>query len=233
MSNLNPPWFDSESKQGCRDDIVTAATECLDRVHKIFTLPWKEVQCGKTFRKAWPNAAIVGVERELPIWRDIDYSCGIDVWQCSLGEYVRFPHPLQTHYDICNFDFVGPASRQNTDDVVRFLQNDNLVHPGKRSLLAFTFSSKNRIDTAEEYMQDIREHVMFDRNEIPRIDVNTVSCMVLNKIVQKIEPKHASIVARAYKADEDAYRQQMYFILMQFEKREIGALEILDVVGSQ
>jgi hypothetical protein len=148
---------DAGPKQDCRDDLCAATEAYLGTPKKIFTLPGRKALCVKTFKRHFPEANIVGVER---IRDDFESICdlGINCTLSSVREYVKHQELPTQHFDVAFLDYFSYLSTEIIEDLDMFLKNRNILHKGKPFVLGLTLmkamrgSKEDTLDFMKDYI---------------------------------------------------------------------------------
>ena len=146
-------------KQECREILCELTKNYIGTPKKIFTLPGREILCVKTFRRDFPNANIVAVER---IAEDFEAICEKGV-NCVLGDvrsFVESQTLLTQHIDIAFLDYFSYLNKEIIADLATFLKNRNIVHRGKPLVFGLTLMKAMRGSKEEtlEFMKDYIDH---------------------------------------------------------------------------
>jgi hypothetical protein len=218
---MNATWANSETKQLIRHGITYWADQLLGvrNVKNVFTLPSKDALCANTFRESWPNCSLFGVERVKKIWKEIDRSSGIYVFNCSLRDYIKQNTQLRgDHFDVAFFDFTGAASETNVKVVTDWVSNENVVHRGKKSIVAVTFNGSDRRYGTGRIVKKIGKQVHFDEEEKPFYNSETSANLVMDEIQNAVKRIRVLSLLHCedYQSQEDS--QLMYFFILVVEK---------------
>lgn len=143
----------SESKQQCRDKLV----EYTGQARKVVTLPSRTALCIKTFKKAWPKANYIGIERDKDSWQEI-IDQGIDCYNTDVRQYFHSQTLPSQHTDLIFLDYYSYLNSNILGDLKAVVENNNLTHPGKSFVVGLTLMKAmrgdkvNTIDFMREYI---------------------------------------------------------------------------------
>lgn len=139
-------------KEEIRELICTSAIDNKISVKRICTLPAKEMLCVKTFKKHFPTASITGLEREKKDFKNICENAvpGLVMENMTIGQFAD-KSQLTTHYDIVFLDYFGPLNNARLSEVTKFINNKNILHYKKDSIIALTFMKHSRQGRGEVF----------------------------------------------------------------------------------
>lgn len=143
-------------KQRCRDELINQSKKHNINVKKILTLPGEQALCVKTFKKSYPKANIIGIERDEQIHRVITEEKGIDCLNCDIREYIHSQTIKSQHHDIVFLDYYSYLNLSVVRDLQAFIKNDNICHKGKEFILGITLSRNMRVkkDDSIDFMRE-------------------------------------------------------------------------------
>lgn len=159
-------------KQLCRDLICKHAKDKSITPKKIITLPGENLLCVKTFKKQFPKASILGIERDERAFKII-CSKGVNCVNSDISTYVNSNTLPTAHADIVFLDYYSPLSQSVASDIKTLLNNDNLIHRGKDLILGVTLSKVPR--GVKKYATDFVESYLWnDGTPDLKLDLKTV-----------------------------------------------------------
>lgn len=204
-------------KQAIRDRLCDI-TQCVVGTPKsIFTLPGREGLCVKTFRKRFgQRVSISGVEREPSDW-DLIYNKGINVELSDISNYAKTRVNKCPHFDLVFLDYFGALDQSKLNDIKTFLNNPNIIHKGKSTILGITLSkhvSHGRKDRSEARSNLIKSHTYYGEtantlDSVGQVLSNFIACELPNmETVRMLE-------AIEYRAEEGS--STMYFYCLELK----------------
>ena len=194
-------------KQAIRNMICQAAKKENINPKRIFTLPAKDMLCVKTFQKNFPKANITGVEYDKQVFDIIANKAplGLTIENMSIGQFAKKENPGQ-HFDIAFLDYFSWLNRTTKQEVLDFVSNQNIVHPGKTTLLALTFQKANRQGT--EHTQELIKEVKARYSRDWENNKDNI-CLVIQDALRNYQPK---VIAKQEYTNEGGV--PMYFFLL-------------------
>lgn len=151
----------SDKKQLCRDMLVKLTEQHIGVPKKVITLPSETAMCVKTFKKHWPEANYIGIERDRDSWVKICKQ-GINCYNSDIRQFVHSQIIPGQHCDMFFMDYYSYLNANILGDIKGLLSNRNIIHKGKPMLLGLTLmkamrgDKENTIDFMREYIDNGR-----------------------------------------------------------------------------
>lgn len=205
--------FETENgnKQRCRD-LLCLHAKTLPSVKKIITLPSRECLCIKTFKKSFPKANVIAIERDPEIFQEISDK-GFNCVNSSVREYIHHQTLMTSHADIVFLDYYSYLHEDIMQDIRALLTNNNLVHKGKPSIIGLTLMKSMRGKHVQglDFMRDNiydghRKEIENNIKNVQDAITNFITCEILDLEEFKF------LEAFEYKADNNS--TVMYFFIM-------------------
>jgi hypothetical protein len=237
-SSVERPYdTDSGPKQECRERFVSAIRNHIDTsMPHIFLLPSKLALDANLLRREFPKCSLFGVENDPKTFEMVDTSMGLVLDQCSVHAYVTQKAKVlkPRHFDAAFLDFEGFASFGNVADVCEFVANDQLIWPGRKTVLAATFGKYPRgetgmVETLVRRKSWLNEDQERREKGQPWNTHRDVACMLAGHLNSGINEQSREVPAlrsrlrvlrlledREYKANPDS--TPMYFLIFLIEK---------------
>lgn len=206
-------------KQRCRELICELADQEIgySQVKKIFTLPSKEALCYEVFKRHYKRPRIVCIERDPEICEYLWDEKNIDCTNTTVRDYSQEKVSPEQHHDIIFLDYYSFLSKDILEDIKCFLENDNILHKNKKSIIAITLmkgmrvNKNNTISVMREFIyQGERKEITNNVENVTNAIKNYISCLSIDckevKLLESLE----------YKAGENS--SPMYFLVFSVEK---------------
>lgn len=134
-------------KQLCRNKLC----DSVKSPSTIITLPSKEMLCVKTFKKRFPKATIIGIESDKAIFNTI-IEKGQQCYHTDIRGYLEHQVKPTNHVDLFFFDYYSFLNDNVIKDLQLFIDNDNIFHENKTSILGVTLLKAIRSGEGEEIL---------------------------------------------------------------------------------
>jgi hypothetical protein len=182
----------------------------------ILTLPGRKMLCVETFKKAWPNVTVIGIERSREDWETISQK--MLCYNCDVKTYIDRQQNGMSHLDLVFLDYFTYLNTSVEEDIASLLLSDNLLHKGKTTILGITLSKGIRSEADEMLLRMKKSAFNYDRRKITN-NLTDVGDYLTNKMIDVTIQREMGIELTdsiEYKAGEGS--STMYFYCFKITK---------------
>lgn len=205
-----------ETNQGDKQLVRELLIKHAEDPKTILTLPGRKMLCAKAFKKEWPKANAIAVERNPEDWESISQS--LLCYNCDLKTYLRSQTIKVSHLDLAFLDYFSFLNASVEEDIQLLLKNENLLHPNKSTILGITLMKAMRgeaEDTLEKMKKTIFDGNYKDRqNSLEEVGTYLTHFMIDTTI--DISISFRLLESLEYKADSGS--ASMYFFCFKVTK---------------
>jgi hypothetical protein len=201
-------------KEWCRNRICTLAKEHLPKVSKIFTLPSKEALCYTTFKKSFPKASVVCIERDRDICKQL-WLKDIDATHTTISEYAEERKRSEKHHDVCFLDYYSFLSEKVIKEIDVFTSNDNILHPEEESIIAITLMKGMRVGKTKT-MKFVADHTY--KSNIYEVDNNLETTGNALHVFLATKFNNVDLLEKLEYSAEEGKSTKMYFYVFKIRK---------------
>jgi hypothetical protein len=207
--------IDKGPKQQVRNLICSHAENEIGNVKRIFTLPSKEALCYHTFKLKFPQSAVSCIEREASIVR-ILHDKDIDCEQTTILDFAVSKTRLERHFDVVFLDYYSYLTGDILNEIRAFINNDNIIHPTKPTILAITLMKAMRSDKSET-LDLLSKYRWQGYRSGTNNDVNQVAEGLLGFIEVEFDFTNVKLL-ESFQYQATGNSAPMYFILLKITK---------------
>jgi len=136
-----------ETQKGPKQHVRDLLVKHTQNPQTILTLPGRKMLCVDTFKKSWPKATVLGIERLKEDWEEISQK--MLCYNCDIRSYIELQKIKVNHLDLIFLDYFSFLNSSVEDDIKALLRNENLLHPNKSSILGITLMKSMRGESEE------------------------------------------------------------------------------------